>query len=63
MAPTPLVTGVILYEHANFLGNSARLTADVAYLRDFRGPSFPSDGESSSRNWNECVWSVRVRQP
>jgi len=60
MAPTPLVTGVILYEHANFLGNSAHLTADVADLRDFSGPCVHSDGESSSRNWNDCVSSVRV---
>lgn len=61
MAPTPFTTRVILYEHANFLGNSARLAADVSDLRDFRGPCFQGD-DASSRNWNGCVSSVRVTQ-
>jgi len=59
MAPTPFLTGVILYEHANFLGNSAHLTADVPDLRDFRGPCIQGD-DASSRDWNDCVSSVRV---
>ena len=59
MAPTPFATGVILYEHANFLGNSAHLTADLPDLRDFRGPCFQGD-DASSRDWNDCVSSVRV---
>jgi hypothetical protein len=59
MAPTALTAGVILYEHANFLGNSAHLTADIADLRDFRGPCFEGD-DASSRDWNDCVSSVRV---
>ena len=59
MAPTPFNAGIILYEHANFLGNSAHLTADVPDLRDFRGPCFRGD-DASSRNWNDCISSVRV---
>ena len=59
MAPTPFTTGIILYEHANFLGNSAHRTADLADLRNFRGPCFIGD-DASSRNWNDCVSSVRV---
>lgn len=59
MAPTALTTGVILYEHANFLGNSAHLTADLSDLRDFRGPCIKGD-DASSRDWNDCVSSVRV---
>ena len=59
MAPTALTTGVILYEHANFLGNSAHLTADVNDLRNFRGPCIQGD-DASSRDWNDCVSSVRV---
>ena len=59
MAPTPFTTGIILYEHANFLGNSAHLTADVPDLRNFRGPCIVGD-DASSRNWNDCVSSVRV---
>lgn len=59
MAPTPFTAGVILYEHANFLGNSAHLTADTPDLRDFLGPCFEGD-DASGRNWNDCVSSVRV---
>jgi len=59
MAPTPLTTGVILYEHANFLGNSAHLTSDLPDLRDFRGPCLHGD-DASTRDWNDCVSSVRV---
>jgi hypothetical protein len=59
MAPTSLTAGIILYEHANFLGNSAHLTGDVPDLRDFRGPCFEGD-DASSRNWSDCASSVRV---
>ena len=59
MAPTPFTAGIILYEHANFLGNSAHLTGDTPDLRDFRGPCFEGD-DASGRNWNDCVSSVRV---
>ena len=34
MSPSQFTAGVILYEHANFLGNSAHLTADTPDLRD-----------------------------
>ena len=60
MAPTPFTSGIILYEHANFLGNSAHLTADVSDLRDFRGPCIKTGEDSSTRDWNDCVSSVRV---
>ena len=59
MAPSALTAGIILYEHANFLGNSAHLTADVADLADFRGPCIKGD-DASSRTWEDCVSSVRV---
>lgn len=60
MAPTSAFTaGIILYEHANFLGNSAHLTGDIADLRDYKGPCKPSD-DTSSDNWSDCVSSVRV---
>ncbi len=60
MAPSALTTGVILYEHANFLGNSAHLTEDMRDLRDFRGPCITSGEDGDSRDWNDCVSSVRV---
>jgi len=57
MAPTPFNAGIILYEHANFLGNSAHLTGDVADLRNFKGPCTQSE---DTHDWNDCVSSVRV---
>jgi hypothetical protein len=59
MAPSPFTGGIILYEHANFLGNSAHLTADNPDLSDFRGPCLHGE-DASSRDWNDCVSSVRV---
>ena len=59
MAPSPFTAGIILYEHANFLGNSAHLTADTPDLRDFRGPCLHGD-DASARDWNDCVSSVKV---
>lgn len=60
MAPTSLTAGIILYEHANFLGNSAHVTGDTPDLRDFRGPCIHQSDDSTDRNWNDCVSSVRV---
>lgn len=60
MEPSSLTDGVILYEHANFHGNAAHITSDVADLRDFRGPCVHGDGGSDSGDWNDCVSSVRV---
>jgi hypothetical protein len=59
MAPSDFSTGVIVYEHANYLGNSAHLTADTPDLRDFRGPCLHGD-DASSRDWNDCISSIRV---
>lgn len=59
MAPSSLTAGIVLYEHANFLGNSAHLTGDIADLRDVKGPCFQGT-DASTRDWNDCVSSVRV---
>jgi hypothetical protein len=63
-APSELLTGVTLYEHANFLGRSAHLTSDVRDLKDFDGPcehtSSDANGTSTVYNWNDCASSIRV---
>jgi hypothetical protein len=58
--PTPLATGVVLYEHANFGGSSAHVTVDISNLSKYTGPCEHDDGESVSRDWNDCVSSVKV---
>ena len=64
-APSELSTGITVYEHANFLGESAHITADTSDLSDFRGPCEHSDTDangvsSTSHDWNDCISSIRV---
>ena len=63
-APSELVTGIVVYEHANFLGASAHITEDISDLSNFKGPCTESDssgGAGSTHDvWNDCISSVRV---
>jgi hypothetical protein len=67
-APSDLTSGVVVFEHANFLGRSAHLTTEVANLADFDGPCEHEFNTSTSsqvftstiRNWDECMSSVKV---
>jgi hypothetical protein len=62
--PTALGFGIIVYEHADYTGESGHITRDIADLRDFEGPClhFRSDtyGPTTDENWNDCISSVRV---
>jgi len=60
MAPSDFSTGIIVYEHANYLGNSAHIIADIPDLRDFRGPCLHDSDDGTVRDWNDCISSVRV---
>lgn len=56
-APSDLTTGIVVYEHANYLGESAHITEDLKDLKDIdRGPCKTEDAS----NWNDCISSVRV---
>ena len=64
-APSELTTGITVFEHANYLGQSAHITTDIPNLSDFKGPCEHSDTDgsgnsSSSFDWNDCISSVRV---
>ena len=61
-APSELATGIVVYEHANFLGASAHITEDISDLREFKGPCYEPSGDSASNTdvWNDCISSVRV---
>ena len=66
-APSDLTSGVSIYEHANFSGDSALLTTSSTNLSEFKGPcehtETDADGTaSSSYDWNDCVSSLRVAQ-
>jgi peptidase inhibitor family I36 len=66
MAPSDLVSGIVVYEHANYLGESAHITTDVADLTDFKGPCLHTtancdrNGCSTEESWDDCISSVRV---
>ena len=56
-APSDLTAGIVVYEHANYLGQSAHITKDVKDLGEIdRGPCETEDGS----DWNDCISSVRV---
>jgi hypothetical protein len=56
-APSELTTGIVVYEHANYLGRSAHITSDIKDLRKFdRGPCETEDAST----WDNCISSVRV---
>jgi hypothetical protein len=56
-APSELGTGVVLYEHANFLGASGHVTSDVPDLEGLYGPCRHSDAtDGEYYDWNHlCV--------
>jgi hypothetical protein len=64
-APSELTTGVVIYEHANFLGESAHITSDIENLESVRGPCVRSDTDangntSTTDSWDDCASSIRV---
>jgi hypothetical protein len=64
-APSDLMTGITVYEHANYLGQSAHITQDIRDLKDFKGPCVEVDstatGSSQTKDvWNDCISSIRV---
>jgi hypothetical protein len=63
-APSELTMGVVLYEHANFLGKAAHVTGDIRDLDDFEGPCIefangPYD-YTEYKGWDDCISSIRV---
>jgi hypothetical protein len=64
MAPSALASGIVIYEHADYLGASAHITADIKDLADFKGPcvAFETSGTTTTTKdvWNDCVSSIRV---
>jgi hypothetical protein len=66
-APSDLTSGVSIYEHANYLGDSALLTTSHTDLSDFKGPCEHSDSDGNGNvsytyDWNDCVSSLKVAQ-
>ena len=61
-APSDFSAGVIVYQHANYLGASGHITADTPDLSAFDdGPCVHDDGDGGKTfDWEDCISSVRV---
>src|SRR3954469_8464514 len=63
-APSEVTSGVTLYEHANYLGDSALLTRSSDDLRDYAGPCAHSDSSGTTGvttfDWEDCISAVRI---
>ena len=66
-APSELMTGIVIYEHANYAGQSAHVTRHVDHLEGFRGPCVkttggtgPGDRPDRTESWDDCISSIRV---
>jgi len=68
-APSDLVTGIVVYEHANYQGESAHIEQDIPDLKSYKGAckhedsNTNADGTTTSStyyDWNDCISSIRV---
>jgi hypothetical protein len=64
VGPSDLSNGIVVYEHANYLGESAHITQDIKDLKDFKGPCLEFEGGpyggTTKDVWNDCISSIRV---
>jgi hypothetical protein len=60
--PSQLTDGVVIYTHANYLGDSAHVVTDISDLADFEGPCRGGDpnGTEGDATWDDCVSSIRI---
>jgi peptidase inhibitor family I36 len=63
-APSEVTSGLTVYEHANYLGESALMTRSIADLSDYEGPCQHTDsgpyGSTVTLDWDDCISSVRI---
>lgn len=58
-SPSDLTMGIIVYEHANFLGESALILDDISDLKSVVGPCNIASGNEDG-DWDDCISSVRI---
>lgn len=66
LGPSEVTSGIVVYEHPNYMGRSALIERDVKNFSDVKGPCH----ESSYNNvagvyeeidvWNDCISSIRL---
>ena len=66
VSPSEWSSGIIIYEHANYLGESAFVEKDIANLDDYKGPCYTTSTNSNTGIsdthyfWKNCISSIRV---
>ena len=64
--PSVFTTGVVIYEDANFKGESAHITSDIPDLEKYSGGCITSSsyssvtGTSIESSWADCMSSIKV---
>jgi hypothetical protein len=61
--PSDSSAGIIIYEHANYLGDSNLVDQAVPDLKTYKGPCGETDDFNSSNtvySWKNCISSIRV---
>jgi hypothetical protein len=58
--PDEITTGLIIYQDANYKGESAHVTSAIRDLRDFKGPCAHDEGDTFIEDWNDCISSIRI---
>jgi Beta/Gamma crystallin len=61
-APSPLLEGILIYEHPRFEGTWKALTSNVDDLDDLgsAGCSQFSDSAFDLQDWDDCISSIKV---
>lgn len=59
-APAELTSGIVIYEHSNYMGASAHVTEDIKNLEDVQGPCIKSESNGTRNVWGDCISSIRV---
>lgn len=60
--PDTLTSGIVVYEHDHYGGESGLITSDISDLSDFTGPCEHDDlfSDDPIYDWEDCISSVRV---
>jgi hypothetical protein len=62
-APSELTAGIVMYEHDDYLGNSAHVVANITSLYNVSGPCVDYSSSQNGGDFNDGVSAIRVFPP